>query len=150
MSLGEFVTTLLRLDPTQWADVSTPTLAEGVQLSTLASAYNFLEDCLGNGSPLDRVLPCYKEDLPDATMKDIQLALPNLQLPVLLPIFRHFIERLRDGATSDPTHLLRDWLGHEPVDPNTDLADLAWFDRHFPASPQLAHAVATFRTLARD
>ena len=150
MPLGEFVTTLLHLDPTQWADVSTPTLAEGVQLSTLASAYSFLEDCLGNGNPLDRVLPCYQEDLPDTTMKDIQLALPNLQLPVLLPIFRHFLERLRDGATSDPTHLLRDWLVHEPVDPNTDLADLAWFDRHFPVSPQLAHAVATFRALSRD
>jgi hypothetical protein len=51
--------------------------------------------------------------------------------------------------TNTHTHT-QAWLGSEPVNEDTSLEDLAWFNEHFPEEPLLAHAVATFRALAGD
>jgi hypothetical protein len=39
MRLDDFVTSVLCIDASEWAAVSTPSLAEGVRLSSLGSAY---------------------------------------------------------------------------------------------------------------
>lgn len=150
MTLEQFVTAVLHVDPAEWALIRTPTLADGIKLETLGSGYSFLEECLSDGNPLDAVLGIYKVPLSGETLAETQRATGVLDLPVLLPVFRHFLNRLRDGFSADPQHPLKVWLANEPVNESTVLDDLPWFADHFPEQALMSHAVATFRTLSGD
>lgn len=151
MRLEHFVLEVLAVDPEEWAEKRTPALAESVQLSTLGSTYSHLEECLGDGNPLETVLPEFKEELTGEALAETQVAMGNLDLSALLPAFRNFLDRLRDDSfAGNPAHPLKLWLGNESVDGDNELQDLPWYDDHFPELPTMATAVATFRALRGD
>jgi hypothetical protein len=78
------------------------------------------------------------------------LALARLDLQVLTPTFRHFLDRLRDGAQLNSTIGLKECLGCELINADEDLEDCSWFQLHFPEVLQLAHALETFKVLSMD
>ena len=56
------------------------------------------------------MLPQYRADLPADALSAVQRSTGLLDLPVLLPVLRHFLDRFRDGGAGNPQHTLKMWL----------------------------------------
>ena len=80
----------------------------------------------------------------------LQLALGVLDVPALIPPFRHFLDQLQDGAQLSPTLPLKECLRYSPLSAEIDLGDLAWFEDGFPESLCLAQALSAFQMISAD
>ena len=148
-TVGAFAQTVLHIDPALWNTLRTPVLEDSVCLCNLQSTYLFLEECL-NGSPLEKILPGYRQELPPSAVSALQVVMQRMDLTVLIPAFRHFLDRLVDGAQLSPSLDIKNTLGYESTDADHVLLDLDWFETYFPEAPLLKHALAAFKLLSGE
>jgi len=153
MTLERFATTVLIVDAAEWTTLRTPSLSDGVTMSTLGSTYRVLEDWTIASTGADayaKIGEQFKADIPADLLGELRRSMAHMDLPVLLVGFRFLIDQMKNNASFQPEHPITLWLGEAPVDHNTQIVDLGWFEAYFPSGLLCQHAVATYRTLLGD
>lgn len=139
-SLRSFCVEALRVDPSTFDKLASPTVSGEVQLRHLQSLMLALEGS-DPSSWTDDIASPYTEPLtPDTHEADLGAAVPFLDLDRLLPALRDFSREQLGEARWPADESLKDYLGFMGV----DSSEVPGFDEHFPSSLTLAHTKTAY------
>ena len=99
--------------------------------------------------PLDAVSALYRAELEEQAEESLRVALPSLELPLLLPVLRGFVVTRCVAEDIGAGSALADSLAWCTDDESGDfLSELSWFD-NFPRNVPMGSAVAALKFLEK-
>jgi len=119
-----------------------------VRLKHLASLFSTLRDLTG-GDSFATVELVYKSEMPDDLKSSFDAARQEMPLDVLLPNAKDFMLSYLCNDMYNPNCDMKDSLGCWTVSgEDAELADLEWYETHFPSDVPLKYMVDAYKILA--
>lgn len=119
-----------------------------VRLKHLASLFSTLRELTG-GDSFATVELVYKSEMPDVLKSSFDAARQEMPLDVLLPNAKDFMLSYLCNDMYNPNCDMKDSLGCWTVSgEDAELADLEWYETHFPSDVPLKYMVDAYKILA--
>jgi len=146
--LGERLTLDMRMSEEERGRLGS-TITQQIKLKHIDALCEMLRQLVGV-DPLDSVSALYRAELEEEAERSLKMAVPLLEMPVLLPVLRGFIVTRCVAEDIGAGSALADSLAWCTDDESGDfLSELSWF-KNFPTNVPMGSAVAALRYLEKN